>query len=209
MAAPTRRDNTAYLYFTGSFDSASGVANLFISGTANATSGAMPLFLQAKEEKSSTLSLYLASIAKTSSWESLGNPWQSYSVQCSLGAPSYCQDWEYIPYNGSQASGIQSSVTLFASGAHRGNGLGAMPLFLYSSGNGLSFDEIPLFLYAQNNEYISSGSITMAMSGHTNINSNIPITIFGQNPSASGSITIFCQSYGDAYETIKLFVSGI
>ena len=52
MSVPIKINNAAYLYFTGSFDNASGTASLFISGTGNVSSGAMPLFLQAKEKHS-------------------------------------------------------------------------------------------------------------------------------------------------------------
>lgn len=209
MPAPTTLVNTAYLYFTGSFDSASGVATLFISGTGNMTSGLMPLFMQAKEEKSLSMPLYLSAIAKTSSWESLGNPWQSYNMQCSLGAPSYCQDWEHIPYSASQASGAAKTLNMYAKGAYRGYGSGAMPMFLYGSGDGIAFNTVPMHMYAVGNEYAQSGSITMAMSGHSYSTSNITLSISGENPNASGIITMFCQSYEQAYETIKLFVSGI
>ena len=209
MPATTRLDNTAYLYFTGSFDSASGVATLFISGTGNMSSGAMPLFIQAKEEKSSTIPLYLSSVAKTSSWESLGNIWPAYNIQCSIGAPNYCQDWEYIPYNASQATGLAKTMTMYASGAYRGRQSGCMPLYIYSSGDGVAFSSIPISLYANNTESQQSGFITAAMSGHDAIDSNITIAISGENPNASGVITMFCQSYEQAYETIKLFVSGI
>jgi hypothetical protein len=80
---------------------------------------------------------------------------------------------------------------------------------MYSSGDGVGFSSMPLYLYATNTESSQSGIITVAMSGHDIIDSNITMSISGENPNTSGLITMFCQSYEQAYETIKLFVSGI
>jgi hypothetical protein len=209
MSAPIKINNAAYLYFTGSFDNASGTASLFISGTGNVSSGAMPLFLQAKETKTESLSLYLAAISKTNSWESLGNQWSAYNISCSTGAPNFCQDWEYIPYFSAGTFGVKNEMTLFSKGAYRASISGAMPLFVNNSGEGFIDQSIGLFVYAENNELIKYDSITLNTVGHDAISSYLEMVMSGSYPNSSGYMTMFCDSYGDSTGIIKLFVSGI
>lgn len=209
MPAPTRITNAAYLYFTGSFDSASGISTLFISGTGNNSSGSMPLFLRAKESKNEALSLYLLSVAKTSSWESLGNSWSSYNISCSVGAPTFCQDWEYIPYYSAGASGIKASFTIFEKGAYRGSVSGSMPLFIQNSGAGLIDSRFNLFLHAKNDDALSTGVLNLVSFGHELSYSSATMVISGAYTSESGIVTLYCQAYDSSPESIKLFISGI
>jgi len=209
MAAPTGISSSAYLYFSGSFDVASGTATLFISGTGNMASGAMPLFLKAKDTSSAQIPLYLSAFAKTSAWQSLSSQWDSYNISCNTGATNFCQDWEYIPYYAGQASGQQSSSTLFIKGAYRVSTSGAMPLFLLNDGSGLSEGSSTLFMYAENNETQSTGLTTLFMSGRSDISAYITLATSGAYPAQSGEMTIFCQAYDSSETTVKLFISGI
>lgn len=209
MPAPIQTSNVAFMYFPGAFDVASGTATLFISGSENNTSGVMPLFLNAKETYSSTLSLFLNSTAKTNIWNSLGNPWESYNISCTTGAPNYCQDWEYIPYYAGAATGLSATMTLFESSVYRGYASGAMPLYIANSGAGVSFGSIPIYLFAQNLESQVSGNITLAVSGHDRSYGSITLVSVGAYANTSGIITLACPAYELSTETLKLFISGI
>lgn len=209
MAAPTGISNSAYLYFSGSFDVASGVSTIFISGTGNVASGAMPLFLKAKETATAEVPLYISAFAKTNSWDSLASQWSSYNISCSIGAPNFCQDWEYIPYFTGQASGQQTSIPLFIKGGYRVSTSGAMPLFMSNNGSGFSDGSTTIFLYAANTESQSTGHITLFTSGKSDQSAYITLAVSGAYAAESGQMTVFCQGY-DSYETTaKLFISGI
>ena len=209
MPSPIQTSTVAYLYFTGSYGASSGTSTLFISGSENRTSGCMPLFMQAKNTVTGTLSLYLSSIAKTNSWESLGNQWGAYNISCSVGAPTFCQDWEYIPYYAGAATGTSALMTLFEKGVYRGYASGAMPLVISASGDGVIYNYLTLNLYAVNNDSANSGYITLASKGHEQIYSSVTLALDGAYPNSSGVITLACPAYEIATESLKLFVSGI
>jgi hypothetical protein len=209
MSAEILLIGSAQAFFLGAFAPVSGTSTLFISGTGNIASGAMPLFLRAVDSKNANLTLTLLASSRTYSWESLGDYWQRYNTACDVSASYFCNDWEYMPYSASQASGASSYITMFTSGSYRSARNYQLPLFMSCSGDGVANNNLSLFLYAQNNETVHSGSTTLFNLGHGISNGTITMTISGEMPSSSGLITMVCNSYDRAETTIKLFTSGI
>lgn len=209
MPAPIRTQNTAWLYFTGSYGDISSTATLFMSGTGNISSGCMPLMLLAKNTATATLGLSLLARSKTSAWETLSSTWSSYNISCNTGATYFCQDWEYIPYYTGQATGSVAHMTLAISGAYRGYFNAGMPLYITNSGGGLSSNYMALNMYAVNSERTASGIATLYSMGHNNQNGNITLAISGAYTNSTGNIDLYCQAYDSIESTIKLFVSGI
>lgn len=209
MPAPIRTQNTAWLYFTGSYNDVSSAATLFMSGTGNISSGCMPLMLLAKNTATATLGLSLLARSKTNAWETLGSQWQTYNISCNTGATYFCQDWEYIPYYTGQATGSVAYMGLAISGAYRGYFNAGMPLYISNSGAGSSSNYLSLNMYAVNNETNFSGVSTLFALGHNSQNGNITLAISGAYTNSTGNIDLYCQAYDSIESTIKLFVSGI
>jgi hypothetical protein len=209
MSAETLLIGSAQAFFLGAFASSSGSSTLFISGTGNIASGAMPLFLKAVNSKNANLTLSLLASSKTYSWESLGDYWQRYNIACDISASYFCNDWEYMPYSASQASGASKYMTMVTSGSYRSARNYQLPLFMSCSGDGVLNKNLNLFLYAQNNETVHSGSTTLFNLGHGVSSGVVTLAMNGEMPSSSGLITLVCNSYDIAETTIKLFTSGI
>lgn len=209
MPSPVQLIGVATLSFPAAFTDASGSANLFISGTGNISSGVMPLFLRAKDTTNSSLNLFMLAASKTYSWSSLGNPWQDYNIACNSGATYFCQDWEYMPYTGSSASGQNAYVPMSISGSYRSSRNYQLPMFLSCTGGGVLNSSLNMILYAANNETKSSGVSTLFTFASAPSSGEITMVVSGSMPDQSGSITMVCNSYDLATSTIKLFTSGI
>lgn len=209
MPSPIELIGIATMSFPAAFAASSGTATLFVSGTGNISSGAMPLYLRAADTKNSNMTLFMLAASKTYSWESLGNYWQSYNIACDSGATYFCQDWNYLPYSGVGASGKNAYLSMSISGAYRSARNYQMPLFMSCTGGGVINAFSTLFLYAQNNETKSSGAANLFTLGAAPYSGQITLSISGEMPSHSGSITMVCNSYDSSASTIKLFTSGI
>ena len=200
--------NSLGLFFTGSFDVKSTGMALFASGSPGLVSGTFPLYLLGKETVEEPFTLYLAAHSRVGAWQDLASPWVSYNMACATGAPTFCQDWEYIPYITSSTSGISTSCTLYMSGQYRGALTPSLPLFIENDGAGVIDTTLKLNLYAENNDAPSSGNFTAFMKGHQLSSSSFTAYMNGVNPSSSGNITMVCSGYGASNKIMKLFVSG-
>jgi len=209
MSTPVKLINSAIIFFPSAFDQSTGNLNLFISGTGNISSGVMPMFLLAKERAANSLSLFMSANSKTSSWESLGNIWQTYDIACDVSASYFCNDWEYIPYSSAGATGVNKYISMFTSGSYRSARNYQIPLFMSCTGGGVLNKTVNLFLHAKNNDTKISGYTDMFVFGHEISQSSATLFTSGTMPSSSGSLNLFCNSYDQTQSSIKLFTSGI
>jgi len=196
------------LFFPGSFASASTGFTLFASGAPGLLSGTLPLHLYAKELSSGSVTLYMAAYSRPGVWEDLGSSWNSYNVSCDVTASYFCQDWEYIPYTTSSASGAVGSLAIFMSGKYRGTFNASMPMFISNSGQGVNEAYLNMFMHAEGSDALSSGNITIFSIGHDFISSNITSYISGAMPSVTGNLTIYCSGLGHINNHFTLFTRG-